>query len=327
VNTIETAFKSIQRKNGLIIINHPGRYNESAEWYNSIFNQFPNTIIGLEVLNQGQRYPKDIALWDSINSLRDPDNLIWGYSNDDYHSPSHAFRNYQHMLMENLSEEALRECMLRGAFYFSYQPTGNNETATTYGTALAPKITSISVSGTIISIVATNYTIIHWLNSSGEVINIGNAVDISELKTKFVRAVVHNAESATYTQPFGIKDGQIINPYSEINWATVKHYKANFHTHTTQSDGKETVQEVIMRYHAAGYSILAITDHSKNTWPWSDYIQYKPTNESIKSEFYPDLNMLAISGNEPSASHHFNSLFCDFAGNALDIPGQLNGRW
>ncbi len=325
--TIETAFKSAERKNALVIINHPGRYSEPADWYNSIFNQFPNTIVGLEVLNQGQRYPKDMALWDSINSLRDPDKLIWGYSNDDFHAPRHAFRNYQHMLMENLTEESLRECMIRGAFYFSYQPDGNNETASTYGMALAPKITNVTVSGTVISLQAINYTLIYWLNSTGQVVANGTSIDIASLSTKFVRAIIYNAEGTTYTQPFGIKNGEVINPYREVNWATVKHYKANFHTHTTKSDGEETVQQVITRYHTAGYSILAITDHSKNTWPWSDYIQYRPTASSSKSEFYPDLNMLAVSGNEPSASHHFNTLFCDYAGNALDLPGQLRNRW
>jgi hypothetical protein len=325
--SIETAFKSVERKNGLIIIHHPGRYNEPAEWYNSIFNQFPDTIVGLEVLNQGQRYPKDIALWDSINSLREPDKLIWGYSSDDYHSPQHAFRNYEHMLMENLTEDALRECMIRGAFYFSYQPNGNNETATTYGTALAPKITSVSVSGTMITLQAINYTLVSWLNSTGDVITNGTSIDVAGLSTKFVRAVIYNLEGTTFSQPFGINNGEIINPYRDVNWATAKHYKANFHTHTQKSDGKETVEQVIMRYHSAGYAILAITDHSKNTWPWSDHIQYKPAEASNKAEFYPDLNMLAISGNEPSASHHFSTLFCDYAGNALDLPGQIKGRW
>ena len=42
----------------------------------------------------------------------------------------------------------------------------------------------------------------------------------------------------------------------------VTYYKANFHTHSTVSDGKLTPEELRDAYKAKGYSILAITDHS-----------------------------------------------------------------
>lgn len=41
-----------------------------------------------------------------------------------------------------------------------------------------------------------------------------------------------------------------------------KYFKANFHTHSTVSDGKLTPEEVRDAYKEKGYSILAITDHS-----------------------------------------------------------------
>jgi len=41
-----------------------------------------------------------------------------------------------------------------------------------------------------------------------------------------------------------------------------KYFKANLHTHSTVSDGKLTPEEVRNAYKAAGYSILALTDHS-----------------------------------------------------------------
>lgn len=40
------------------------------------------------------------------------------------------------------------------------------------------------------------------------------------------------------------------------------YFKANFHTHTTVSDGKLTPEESRDAYKAKGYSILALTDHS-----------------------------------------------------------------
>lgn len=42
-------------------------------------------------------------------------------------------------------------------------------------------------------------------------------------------------------------------------------YKANFHTHTTMSDGKKTPEECIAPYRGLGYDILALTDHRKVT--------------------------------------------------------------
>ena len=40
-----------------------------------------------------------------------------------------------------------------------------------------------------------------------------------------------------------------------------KQYKANLHCHSTRSDGKLSPEELVRRYRARGYDILAITDH------------------------------------------------------------------
>lgn len=39
-------------------------------------------------------------------------------------------------------------------------------------------------------------------------------------------------------------------------------YKANFHAHTTDSDGRISPEELVEGYKAAGYSVLAISDHN-----------------------------------------------------------------
>lgn len=44
-------------------------------------------------------------------------------------------------------------------------------------------------------------------------------------------------------------------------------YRANLHTHTTCSDGKQTPAEAMALYRGLGYDILAITDHRKVTQP------------------------------------------------------------
>ena len=51
----------------------------------------------------------------------------------------------------------------------------------------------------------------------------------------------------------------IVNPFErDGRW-----YKANFHTHTTTSDGEASVEERVRQYAERGYHILAITDHDK----------------------------------------------------------------
>lgn len=42
-------------------------------------------------------------------------------------------------------------------------------------------------------------------------------------------------------------------------------FKANFHCHTVESDGRVTPEECVCFYQAAGYDILSITDHRKVT--------------------------------------------------------------
>lgn len=38
-------------------------------------------------------------------------------------------------------------------------------------------------------------------------------------------------------------------------------FKGNIHTHTTNSDGQMTPEQMVHRYEGAGYDFLAITDH------------------------------------------------------------------
>ncbi len=48
---------------------------------------------------------------------------------------------------------------------------------------------------------------------------------------------------------------------------SVPFFRANFHTHTTESDGRATPEEAMKQYREAGYDILALTDHRKITRP------------------------------------------------------------
>src|SRR6056297_450144 len=97
----------------------------------------------------------------------------------------------------------------------------------------------------------------------------------------------------------------IINPYQEINWENINYYKANLHSHTEQSDGYHSVKRVISAFNLNDYDILAITDHNRYTWPWSNYID---------NSFEKKLNITPVNGSEISNTHHIGSYFNDFSG-------------
>lgn len=104
----------------------------------------------------------------------------------------------------------------------------------------------------------------------------------------------------------------VFNPYASVNWDAVMLHKANLHTHTTQSDGSFEPPEAIDGYHERGYTILALTDHNRNTWPWQEYGRDPAA-----------LGMLAISGNELSRHHHTGALFCEHETDETDHDAAL----
>jgi hypothetical protein len=96
----------------------------------------------------------------------------------------------------------------------------------------------------------------------------------------------------------------VLNPYRGVNWKTVNQYKANLHTHTTNSDGYLYPHEVVDLYQTAGYKILSITDHSTITFPWTDF---SSLNKAYNDRDPVKLGMLAVQGNELSDAHHVGS--------------------
>jgi len=108
-----------------------------------------------------------------------------------------------------------------------------------------------------------------------------------------------------------------VSPYKDINWNTVIRAKAQFHTHTTLSDGDLSPEELIDAYAKAGFNVLAITDHWKVTYPWENF------NRSAIST-----GMLDIQGAEPSfrgpGQHHIISLYSNLTGKEMEFDQALN---
>ena len=62
---------------------------------------------------------------------------------------------------------------------------------------------------------------------------------------------------------------EIKSPYSEVDWETWKAYKGNLHTHSTTSDGDDTMVDMITEYYNQGFDFLAMTEHGITGREWN----------------------------------------------------------
>ena len=205
---------------GMQIINHPGQYwsidntysetqKDGPGWHANNFRNFPS-LVGLEVYNQGNRRPNDRILWDQILERTMPQRPVFGYSGDDTHNNEQLFRNYNFMLMEDLTTEELKEAMRNGQTYFCYEPKGSGE-------AKAPRITSIEVDHTNQTITIEANGLVHWIygtdktsttasSTRSSVVGIGKTFSYKGFQGTYVRAFITNNYGETCTQPISFID-------------------------------------------------------------------------------------------------------------------------
>lgn len=205
---------------GLQIINHPGQYwsidNTYTEtqkngpgWHANNFETFPS-LVGLEVYNQGDRRANDRVLWDQILQRTMPGRNVFGYSGDDTHNNEQLFRNYNFMLMEDLSTEELKDAMRKGESYFCYEPKGSGE-------GKAPRISAIDVDENNKTITIEADGVIHWIYATDKtssasssarstIVGIGKTFCYEGYQGSYVRAWITNMYGETCTQPISFKD-------------------------------------------------------------------------------------------------------------------------
>lgn len=188
-------------KNGLTILFHPGRYNKTFEWYVELFQQYDH-LIGLEIYNLGDRYPNDRQLWVSILQKIMPERTVWGFSNDDMHEPPHIGKNWNVLILSELTENAVRYGMEKGQFFFVHVPSRHNGPQ-------APIIKSIDVNRKkgIIEIKDSDFNTVKWI-SNGEVVQEGTSIILNQIEQSlvYVRAKLYGfGGTITGTQPFGLK--------------------------------------------------------------------------------------------------------------------------
>jgi hypothetical protein len=209
---------------GLQIINHPGQYwsidntysetqKDGPGWHANNFQTFPS-LIGLEVYNQGNRRPNDRILWDQILQRTMPYRPVYGYSCDDAHNNDQLFRNYNFMLMEDLSTYELKEAMCKGESYFCYEPAGTGE-------GKAPRISAINVDENNRTITIEANGLVHWIyatdntsstasSARSTVVGIGKTFCYEGYQGSYVRAFITNVFGETCTQPFSFVDEKTV---------------------------------------------------------------------------------------------------------------------
>ena len=210
---------------GMQIINHPGQYwsidntysetqKDGPGWHAKNFQTFPS-LIGLEVYNQGNRRPNDRILWDQILQRTMPQRPVYGYSCDDAHNNDQLFRNYNFMLMEDLTTDELKDAMRKGESYFCYEPAGTGE-------AKAPRISAIHVDETSKTITIEANGLVHWIYATDKtssaassarstVVGIGNTFSYAGYQGSYVRAFITNVFGETCTQPISFLDEKTVD--------------------------------------------------------------------------------------------------------------------
>lgn len=210
---------------GMQIINHPGQYwsidntysetqKDGPGWHATNFETFPS-LIGLEVYNQGNRRPNDRILWDQILQRTMPHRPVFGYSCDDAHNNDQLFRNYNFMLMEDLTTEELKDAMRKGESYFCYEPAGTGE-------GKAPRISAINVDETNKTITIHANGLVHWIYATDKtssaassarstVVGIGNTFCYAGYQGSYVRAFITNVFGETCTQPISFADEKTVD--------------------------------------------------------------------------------------------------------------------
>jgi hypothetical protein len=205
----EETFMALKEAGSVVTLFHPGRYTGrnpakyNDEWYINQLTNFDN-IVGVEVYNQGDRYPKDRALWDRLLVELMPQRQIWAFSNDDMHGRNALGRNWNVFVLPELSHDAVKEGMIQGLFYYVYAPEGHDGPA-------PPSITNITTNKrkATIMIEADKFNEILWI-SANDTIQRGTSgiLNLKEfnLSASYVRAEIWGeAGSVTGTQAFGIK--------------------------------------------------------------------------------------------------------------------------
>lgn len=134
-------------------------------------------------------------------------------------------------------------------------------------------------------------------------------------------------------------DYTVQNPYQSVDWSWTQ-YKAGLHNHTTESDGRNTVHEMITQAYELGFNIFPLTDHNvvNETWVLP---KAKKLSERDKPNYYPTKEqadafnagagrdgapgMIEVPGSaEQSLGNHVNTFFTETNLLASDLKHKIS---
>lgn len=65
------------------------------------------------------------------------------------------------------------------------------------------------------------------------------------------------------------RDYTIVNPYADVDWSW-NQYKSDLHTHTTASDGSDSLKDMLEINYKYGFDVYAVSDHGLNSYSWTE---------------------------------------------------------
>jgi predicted metal-dependent phosphoesterase TrpH len=201
VESEDIVLREIGRRGGMALFHHPGRYDKGVEWYVDMYRRYDH-LLGQEVYNKNDRYPKDRQTWDAILTEILPERSVWGFASDDMHNTAKdPGISWIVVVVSDLTSEQVREAIEGGRFFYVNDPTGPSGAA-------PPVIEAITVNeaaGTI-HIEAAAQDSILWI-SRGKLVHKGGRLALDDVPEvdKYVRVEIYGADGIVVgTQPFGI---------------------------------------------------------------------------------------------------------------------------
>jgi len=199
--SLQKVATEIGGRGGVSFLPHPGKYfdSDSVEAYVELLQEV-DTLFGIEIFNAHDRYPNCREIWDALLTEFGADRPVWAIANDDYHArprPAGTERFDQSrtvLLLKNRSPSSVIEALQQGRSYVQYN-----------GTAVAPKIKSISVDDGVVRIEAPSASTVTWI-SAGETVDTGTEITVSEVPNQYIRAEVTGRDDAvSCTQPLYVE--------------------------------------------------------------------------------------------------------------------------
>jgi hypothetical protein len=218
---LHTSIKEVRATGGLSVLAHPGRYwepggervpDDALAKYLGLFHEY-DSLVGMEVHNQTDRYPWDRRLWDALLERLMPERPVWGFANDDSHGVPHIGLNASWFPLSSLSRSSVRSAVEDGGFYFSTVTTHPEKWQ---DLERAPRITGVEYDRSA-NVLALSASVdgepvapeqVRWISNRGEVVSTGRRIDLdaTEGLTTYLRAEIRSTGALTYTQPFGLAE-------------------------------------------------------------------------------------------------------------------------